>query len=238
VKTTVRLVLVEDSPVFRAALRALLSGRGLFITFAGGTPPYNKPSISNLQPEVVLVDVGTFAHSALALEQLVREYSRVAPVLLFTREDRLEMLLAGLKGGAVGFVEQSASIKDLQKAIFALAEGNTWCDTKAFQKIMSFLPALPYSQQLKLTDREEQVLSHVSLGQSNKEIAAHMGISAQSVKVYMSNLLRKSGVSNRSGLAHYAVARTLAKTQPDPQEEVNLNKVEIVPEQEPSRRSR
>jgi len=174
-------------------------------------PPWNK---ANLQPDVVFVDVGTFAKNAGALEQLIREYSRVAPVLLLTREDRLEMLLAGLKGGAVGFVEQSASIKDLQKAIFAVAEGNTWCDAKAFQKVMSFLPALPYSRELKLTEREEEVLSHVSLGQSNKEIAAHMGLSPQSVKVYVSNLLRKGGVANRSGLAHYAVLRTLAKTQP------------------------
>jgi len=115
-------------------------------------PPWNK---ANLQPDVVFVDVGTFAKNAGALEQLIREYSRVAPVLLLTREDRLEMLLAGLKGGAVGFVEQSASIKDLQKAIFAMAEGNTWCDAKAFQKVMSFLSALPCSRELKLTEREE-----------------------------------------------------------------------------------
>jgi len=130
------------------------------------------------------------------------------------------MLLVGLKGGAVGFVEQTASIDELKKAIVALAEGSTWCDTKAFQKIMSFLPVLPYSKQLKLTGREEEVLSHVSQGQSNKEIAAHLGLSPQSVKVYVSNLLRKSGVSNRSGLAHYAVARTLARTQPSHQGEL------------------
>lgn len=128
------------------------------------------------------------------------------------------MLLAGLKAGAVGFVEQSASIKELQKAMVTVAEGNTWCDTKTFQKVMSFLPALPYSKELRLTEREEEVLNHVSRGQSNKEIAAHLGLSPQSVKVYVSNLLRKSGVSNRSGLAHYAVARTLARTQASPQD--------------------
>lgn len=233
---TVRVVLIEESPVFRAALQSLLSGRGLSITFARGTPPYDKSILANVQPHVVLVDVGTFAQNARELEELVREYSRIAPVLLFTREDRFEMLLVGLKGGAVGFVEQSASIKDLQKAIFALAEGNTWCDTRAFQKIMSFLPVLPYSKQLKLTEREEEVLSHVSLGQSNKEIAAHLGISAQSVKVYVSNLLRKSGVSNRSGLAHYAVARTLSKTQPSSQDKVNVNKLGMLAE--PARRLR
>ncbi|PYU17390.1 MAG: hypothetical protein DMG37_00165 [Acidobacteria bacterium] len=51
-------------------------------------------------------------------------------------------------------------------------------------------------------------------GAERLEIAAHLGLSPQSVKVYVSNLLRKSGVSNRSGLAHYAVVRTLARTQP------------------------
>ena len=210
---TVRVILVEDSPVFRSALRSLLSARGLSIAVSDGEFPWNKP---NFQPDVVLVDIGTFAKTAQALEGLVQKYSREAPVLLLTREDGLEMLLAGLKSGAVGFVELSASIEDLQRAILAVAEGNTWCDTKTFQRVMSFLPALPYSRELKLTEREEEVLGHVSLGQSNKEIAAHLGLSPQSVKVYVSNLLRKSGVSNRSGLAHYAVARTLAKTQPSP----------------------
>jgi len=207
---TVRVVLIEDSPVFRCALRSLLSGRGLSITVSNGGASWNK---ANLQIHVVLVDAGTFEKGAEALEELIREYSRTAPVLLLTREDRLEMLLAGLKAGAVGFVEQSASIKELQKAIMTVAEGNTWCDTKAFQKVMSFLPALPYAKEPRLTEREEEILSHVSLGQSNKEIAAQLGLSPQSVKVYVSNLLRKSGVSNRSGLAHYAVARTLARTQ-------------------------
>lgn len=210
---TVRVLLVEDSPVFRSALRSLLSARGLSIAISDGELPWNK---ANFQPDVVLVDIGTFEKSAQALEELVQKHSREVPVLLLTREDGLEMLLAGLKGGAVGFVKLSASINDLQRAILAVAEGNTWCDAKAFQRVMSFLPALPFSKELKLTEREEEVLSHVSLGQSNKEIAAHLGLSPQSVKVYVSNLLRKSGVSNRSGLAHYAVQRTLAKTPPSP----------------------
>lgn len=210
---TVRVVLVEDSPVFRSALRSLLSARGLSIAISDGELPWNK---ANFQPDVVLVDIGTFTKSAQALEELVQKHSREVPVLLLTREDGLEMLLAGLKGGAVGFVKLSASINDLQRAILAVAEGNTWCDTKAFQRVMSFLPALPFSKEPELTEREEEVLSHVSLGQSNKEIAAHLGLSPQSVRVHVSNLLRKSGVLNRSGLAHYAVARTLAKTQPSP----------------------
>jgi len=111
----VRVILVEDSPVFRSALSSLLSGCGLSTTISNGTPP------CSLQADVVLVDAGTFAKSAELLEELIRGYSHLAPVLLLTREDRLEMLLAGLKGGAVGFVEQSASIKDLQKAIVAVA---------------------------------------------------------------------------------------------------------------------
>lgn len=135
--------------------------------------------------------------------------------------ERVLCSLAGLKGGAVGSVELSASIEDLQKAILAVAGGDTWCDTRTFQKVMSFLPALPYSRELRLTEREEEVLNHVSQGQSNKEIAAQLGLSPQSVKVYVSNLLRKSGVSNRSGLVHYAVARTLGKTLTSPQRAIH-----------------
>jgi two-component system nitrate/nitrite response regulator NarL len=59
---------------------------------------------------------------------------------------------------------------------------------------------------LALTKREEQVLALACRGESNKEIAQHLGLSQQSVKVYVSHLMQKTGAPSRSGLAFYAAA--------------------------------
>lgn len=204
------VLLVEDSTLFRSALTSFLQELGLSVLTSAADPRRRN---ERGRADVVLVDLGTYTQSVQAVEQLVRELSEIAPVLLLAREDHIEHLVAGLKAGAMGFIEPSASISELEHAILALSQGSTWCDAKAFQKVMKFLPVLECSHPLSFTKREEEVLGHVSLGASNKEIAQRLGLSEQSVKVYVSNLLRKTGAPSRSGLALYAVALGLEREQ-------------------------
>jgi DNA-binding NarL/FixJ family response regulator len=137
----------------------------------------------------------------------------MAPVLLLARNDHIEHIISGLKAGAVGFVKQTASTKELHDAIVSVAGGNTWCDPKLFRKIMKYLPAFSRSTQPSLTKREEDVLRFLRLGKTNKEVAQHLGLAVQTIKVHVSNLLRKTGATNRSNLALYAQAHGLEATR-------------------------
>ncbi len=200
------LSLVESSPLFRSALISILHRLGFLVTpfdLMRDTAKQDKPG------DVFLVDVSTFVGSPGELQKLILECSRLAPVLMLAREDRLDQIAIGLRAGALGFIKQTASAKELRSAILATAAGIIWGDAKVFQRIMRYLPALSFSRQPNLTDREERIMKYVSLGQSNKEIAKQLGLSDQTVKVYVSNLLRKIGRSNRSGLAMHAVAMGL-----------------------------
>lgn len=197
---------VETSPLFGSALSNILRRMGMSVTLH--SPFHNKRQ--RRRPDVYLLDVVTYSDSPQRLEGLVETCSKLAPVLILAREDRIEQIISGLRAGAVGFVKQTASPTQLRKAITAVAEGFTWCDPQLFQRAMKYLPAVTRQQDPTLTGRETDVLSLLSRGESNKEIASHLRLTEQTIKVYVSNLFKKTGASNRSKLAMYALTHGLA----------------------------
>lgn len=205
------IALIEDSPLFGAALFSVLQRLRFSVVLS---PPDQRAGKRMTVPDVVLFDVVTFAGTSQQLGELVKTYSEDSPVLLLGREDRIEQIISGLRAGAVGVLKQTAPIRQLRKAITTVAEGSTCCDRALFRKIMHYLPTteLPDWQQPSLTAREQQVLRSVCRGESNKEIAQDLGVTEQSVKVYVSNLLRKTGTSNRSSLTSRAITRGLLES--------------------------
>ncbi len=198
------VLLVESSPLLRSALGAVLSRMGSSVTVCECEKPLTEVS---RKYEVVLVDAATFPGTDEQLSQLVQIHMRFGPVLLLAREDRMDQIITGLKSGAIGLLKQTASERDLRLAINAVASGYTWFDRQIFQKLTRYLLPMAQWQEAGLTKREEEVLRCISLGQTNKEIASHLALSQQSVKVYVSKLLRKTGSPNRAGLALHAIAR-------------------------------
>ncbi len=196
----VSVLVVETSPLFRLALCNVLVHHGFSVTHADY--PLVKPPGSH---DVILVDVSTLSDGGHGLEELLAEFSRVGPVLLIAREDRIEELINGIRAGALGFIRQAASERDLTSAVKALANGGTWCDTALFRQIANYLPVFPHLKRARYTKREEDVLACLRRGEHNKEIAQRLGVTEQSVKVYVSNLLRKTGALNRNELAFAAV---------------------------------
>ncbi len=198
------ILLAEESPLFRSALTSILSKIGASVTACGLANTNDKHC---REYDVVLVDIATYSGDDGQLAQSISEFLKFAPVLLLAREDRLDQIITSLKAGATGLVRQTASKRDLRDAIHAVASGFAWCDGPIFRNLARYLLPLTQQKEPKLTRREEEVLRCITQGQANKEIASSLALSEQSVKVYVSNLLRKLGVPNRGMLALRAVAR-------------------------------
>ncbi len=190
------ILLIEKSVVFQMALRSVLRKLGFSVFLSR-----QHLRVSSDVSLVVLVDTITLSENPHQLESLVTEYSQVGSTLLLAREDHAELVAAGLRGGAVGFLKQTASPQQLKAAIRAVAAGRTWCDADLLRQVSKFLPSIPALRAAHLTKRELEVLGCIRSGQSNKEVAQHLGVTEQSVKVYVSNMLRKTGASNRHQLA-------------------------------------
>jgi DNA-binding NarL/FixJ family response regulator len=197
----IAILLVEVSPLFQSALSTILTQLGFSVTIA-----VERVKEPNQKFDVVLVDAATLSEQPGQLDAVVDEGSRAGPVLLLAREDHVEQVVAGLRAGAVGFLRQTASAGSLRAAIKTVAAGGTWCDITIFRKIIKYLPAIPSLKRARFTRREQEVLTCVGRGDSNKEIAQRLGVAEQSVKVYVSSLLRKTGASNRRDLGIMALA--------------------------------
>ncbi len=193
------ILIVESSRLFQTALTTVLSRIGAQVMPSESAGRHGK------KYDAVLVDIATFPGGTEQLSELVEKHLEYGPILLLAREDRIDQIITGLRSGAVGFLTQTASERDLRRAIDAVANGFTWCDSRLFRKVTRYLLPLQQWQQPRLTRREEEVLHCIGSGQTNKEIAQCLAISVQSVKVYVSNLLRKTGVANRSDLAMRAL---------------------------------
>lgn len=196
----ISLILVDDSPLFREAISSLL--RHLEFSVTTSKPTLLGADIHR-KPDVVLINTVTLMGGPSKLEEFVGAYAQIAPVLLLAREDGLEYVIAGLRAGALGFIKQTTGSRDLGSAITAMVKGKTWCDKKLLQRVAKYLPDLGHVADSRFTKRENEVLSQVAMGLTNKEIAQRMGLSVQSIKMYVSSLFRKTGTSNRSTLLFY-----------------------------------
>ena len=202
----VSVLLIEDSLLFRYALEAVLRRVGCGVTTATSR---EASSYAERARGVVLLDTVTFPGRNEEIAALVRKLGRLNPVVLLGREDRLEPVLVGLKAGAAGCINQTATPKELHHALLAAAAGGTWCDRTLFRKILRALPGFTTAGQRRLTRRQEQVLHHLVRGETNREIAQALGLTEQAVKLHVSNLLRKTGTTNRTKLSLYAIQQGL-----------------------------
>lgn len=196
----ISVILVDESPLFRMAISSVL--RGLEFSVSASDKTLLGADIRR-KPDIVLINTVTLTGGPSKLGEFVSAYARIAPVLLLAREDGLDYVIAGLRAGALGFIKQTTRSRDLGSAITAMVKGKTWCDKMLLQSVAKYLPDPRNAGGLRLTKRENEVLSQVAMGLTNKEIAERMGLSVQSIKVYVSSLFRKTGTTNRSALLFY-----------------------------------
>jgi len=201
------VLLIEDSVLFRSALETVLRDGGFPVTACSSR---SLTARQFKKARVVLLDVVTLMQSGESRESLIKKCAAHAPVLLLGREDRLESLIAGLRAGAVGFVNQTASLRELRRAIATVASGRAWCEGSLFRRVIQTQREFSPAEHLRVTKRETQVLQHLRGGQTNREIAAHLGLSEQCIKFHVSNLLRKTGTANRTSLSLFAIRKRLA----------------------------
>lgn len=202
----ISVLLIEDSALFRSALETVLRRAGFLVTTCTSK---TTPARHSRHTCVVLFDVVTFAGGPNEIEAIVQQWTPLARVLLLGRADRLEQLLVGLRAGAAGCLKQTASANELRRAVVSLAAGGSWYERTLGELLLEY--SLPPSSRAKprLTKREAEVLAHLVQGKRNKEIAESLGLTEQTIKIQVSNLLRKTGTSNRTSLLLYAMRRGL-----------------------------
>jgi DNA-binding NarL/FixJ family response regulator len=157
------------------------------------------------KPDVVLMDLQLPGISGIeATATLLREHP-AAKVLIFSTFARDDEIQAALKAGALGYLQKSSSRDDLLKAIRTVAKGEQTLPADIAQRLKDRL-AEP-----EITPREREILTLITQGNANKEIAATLGIGEDTVKQHVSRILMKMKVNDRAQATAEAIRRGLVK---------------------------
>lgn len=206
---SLRTLVVDDHEAARLGLIELLSGTAVSVTKAVADGESALQHLASEAYDVVLIDVQMKKMDGLSLLASIRQLHPELPVVFISAYDYPIYMARAVANGAQDYVLKSDSAVRISKTLrHACENGSAYPDglldrirTKMSEKIKaSDLPS-----ELPVTPREAQVLRHVAFGLSNREIAKSLGISVETVKEHVQNILRKTGSSDRTDVAVRAV---------------------------------
>ena len=201
----VRVVIVDDDALVRAALRLVLEGdSGVTVLGEGADGRSGYDAARSLRPDVVLMDLhmpgtdGVWATAQIAAD------CPDTKVLVLTAFDTDAMVAAALHAGATGFLLKDSAPEIIFRAVHAAADGQRAFSGSVLDRLVeAAVEATPQRRAFPetVTDRERQVALLVAQGLGNGEIAEELVVGASTVKTHVSALLDKFGVTNRVQLA-------------------------------------
>jgi DNA-binding NarL/FixJ family response regulator len=198
--TTLRILVVDDHALMRDALRATIEdAEGLDVAGEAETANDALVLAETRQPDVVLLDlVLPGAEGLSCLEELLRRHPDT-PVVVFSGVDDQDLIAGSLARGAAAYVLKRTNPLDLATAI-----------RQAVEPTMFYRPPpLAGASHARLTEKELEVLAHLALGRTNREIAQALWISVQTVKFHLGNVYRKLGAATRTEAVRIAHERAL-----------------------------
>lgn len=212
-----RTVLVDDHTLFRDGVASLLLAWGHEVVGQASDGSEAVDLVDATSPDVVLMDVRMPNVSGLeATAQIKARHPEVAIVMLTVSEDEADLFRA-IKAGAQGYLLKNLEAPQLRTMLEGVARGEPAITPATAARIIDeFLRTPGRGQQAaqKLTDREVEVLQLVTAGQRNREIAAELGISENTVKFHLKNIVEKLHAQNRAELAARAVREGLVPDRP------------------------
>ncbi len=210
-----RVLLVDDHPLFREGLVSLLESRGVEVAGQASDGVEALELARRLRPDVVLMDLGMPGSGGLEATRLIKADMPEVKVVILTVSEAEEDLFEAIRSGAHGYLLKSTSAPEFFELLEAVDRGEAPLSRGLALRIVRHLatererPSGP----AELTPREEEILRLVAEGRTNRDVAAELAISETTVKFHMTNILNKLHLQNRAQVVAYAHRHGLAADQ-------------------------
>ncbi|MGO2683898.1 MAG: response regulator [Microbacterium sp.] len=196
-----RILLVDDHPIVRAGLRAIIETRGFAVVGEASTGEEALEMASELHPDVVLCDLRLGdGMDGVDTTAALRRMPDAPAVVILTTFDHDAQIIRAIEAGAAGYLLKDVDNDTIVAAITDAAAGAMVLTPGGDARVIAALRA----PRVTLTDREREVLLLVDEGAGNKQIAARLFISESTVKTHVVHLLEKLGVASRAAAASEA----------------------------------
>jgi DNA-binding NarL/FixJ family response regulator len=200
----ITVLLVDDHALVRRGFRRLLADDPSIAVVGEASDGNEAISLAQeLKPQVVVMDVAMPGTSGLVATRTILSKNPDAAILVLSMHSEETLVRQALDAGARGYVLKNALDLDLASAVKRVAAGETVLDP-------AVVPAEPAAgERTRLSPRELEVLQLICDGHSNREIAARLGLSVNTVAVHRANIMNTLGVHKTAELVVYAIKNGL-----------------------------
>jgi DNA-binding NarL/FixJ family response regulator len=208
----IRVVLVDDQPLIRTGIRALLDAEDDIAVVAEGANGHEAVALAEKhRPDIVLIDVQMPEMDGIEATRRIVADERLAAVhvVVLTNYGLDEYVFNALRAGAAGFLVKDTEPADLLQALRVAVRGDALLSPSVTRRLISEFVArpadvLPSAEVDLLTNREREVVALVAHGLSNDEIAERMVLSPMTAKTHVSRAMTKLGARDRAQLVVFA----------------------------------
>jgi DNA-binding NarL/FixJ family response regulator len=207
----IRLLICDDHEVIRTGLACLLAGTDIQIVAEAANGKDVIKAALKEKPDVILLDIRMPDGDGLSTLEKLRAKMPECRVVMLSTYDNPTYIARAVALGACDYVLKGSAREDIIATIVAAAAGESPSRSGEMKRIAAAMKVRQVidDDDVPLTQRETQVLRHVALGLSNKEIGKSLEISVETVKEHVQNILRKIAVSDRTQAAVWAVRKGL-----------------------------
>jgi two-component system, NarL family, nitrate/nitrite response regulator NarL len=199
----IRVGVVDKHPLFRDGVALALNAQHDIEVVGQGVSVWDAIEIAHeCRPDVIVLDSGTLDHSMEAVESILQQYPMIG-ILIFAVTADEEQVRAALKHGVRGYLLKGNNGAELVQTVRVLKQGQSFISPNLAAKLL-MRSNLSNASEIKRTDRlppltprEEQILSILVQGRSNKEIGNKLELSEKTIKHHLTNILQKLRVRNR-----------------------------------------
>jgi DNA-binding NarL/FixJ family response regulator len=209
----IRVVIVDDHPIVRAGMRAVLQSAADICVVAEGERGEDAfRLISEHQPDVLVLDVNLPGLNGVEVTRRLHRQNTASAILILTVHDDSETIFGLLEAGAIGCVLKVDALETLATAVRAAAQGQSWLSPKvAGQVVRRAMGDMNISSPFPLTMREIDVLRLLAHGLDNDAIADRLALTKRTVQNHVSAIYGKIGVNTRAEAVLYAIQHQLVQ---------------------------
>jgi DNA-binding NarL/FixJ family response regulator len=218
-----RILLADDHHLFREGVANILNDQPDFeVVGEAGDGLEVIVKARKLKPDLILMDIGMPGCDGVEATQQIKEELPDTIIIILTMRDEDDKLFEAIKSGAQGYLLKSIRSRNLVAMIRSALQGDAAISPglgsrmlEEFRRLSHQAPSPSSDETIKLTRREQQVLSQVAQGATDKEIADKLIVSIHTVKTHMRNILSKLQMSHRHEAANYALREGLIQPPKD-----------------------
>lgn len=206
----IRVLIVDDHPLFRAGIRERLEVGSDRIVVVGEAEDGRQAHalVGSLRPDVVLIDISMPGMNGIDATRLMHGDFPDVSIIILSAHDDDQYVQAALDAGASGYLLKTIEASELRGFIVGATRGEAALSPAIARKVLSLLSGPP-TDTGRLSERELQVLELAARGAANKTIAKELDMSTRTVEAHMRHIFEKLGVSSRTEAVTQAVRHQL-----------------------------